>query len=188
MYEVALTLASEAVLQPALSRHDEPRGCLWPPQEAAVRWHRLQSRGAFRGAYRVPSPWQTAKTHEKLANSLQPLLARRLPPMPAQPTPVERLARWAALVSIHPESGHFDARRFVQDMVNRNILFTLHMVSAASLSRPRHAPHVRPRMTPLQLCRDGEHAQSRQNSKHCRLLWQRIRLGPSQICCKRGSS
>jgi len=57
------------------------------------------------------------------------LLARRLPPMPAQPTPVERLARWAALVSIHPESGHFDARRFVQDMVNRNILFTLHMVS-----------------------------------------------------------
>jgi hypothetical protein len=49
--------------------------------------------------------------------------------MPAQPTAVERLARWAALVSIHPESGHFDARRFVQDMVNRNILFTLHMVS-----------------------------------------------------------
>ena len=48
--------------------------------------------------------------------------------MPAQPTSVERLARWAALVSIHPESGHFDARRFVQDMVNRNILFTLHMV------------------------------------------------------------
>ena len=64
----------------------------------------------------------------RAADMLSPL-ARRLPPMPAQPTPVERLARWAALVSIHPESGHFDARRFVQDMVNRNILFTLHMVS-----------------------------------------------------------
>lgn len=65
------------------------------------------------------------------AETLLLLLVRRLPPMPAQPTPVERLARWAALVSIHPESGHFDARRFVQDMVNRNILFTLHMVSRA---------------------------------------------------------
>lgn len=49
--------------------------------------------------------------------------------MPLQPTRVERLARWAALVSSHPEGCHFDAKHFVQDMINRNLLFTLATVS-----------------------------------------------------------
>lgn len=48
-----------------------------------------------------------------------------LPPMPLQPTRVERLARWAALVSVHPEGFNFDSKHFIQDMVNRNLLFTL---------------------------------------------------------------
>ena len=55
--------------------------------------------------------------------------------MPLQPTRVERLARWAALVSVHPEGCHFDAKHFVQDMVNRNLLFTLSTVRTLSLSR-----------------------------------------------------
>ena len=50
--------------------------------------------------------------------------------MPPHPTKVERLARWAALVAVHLESGGFDAKRFVQDMVDRNLLFTLSVVRA----------------------------------------------------------
>ncbi len=60
--------------------------------------------------------------------------------LPSQPTPVERLVRWASITSVHPGTGHFDARRFVRDMVDRNMLFTLSLVrSSRSVTRMPHA-------------------------------------------------
>lgn len=48
--------------------------------------------------------------------------------------------RWAAITSVHPGTGHFDARRFVRDMVDRNMLFTLSLVrSSRSVTRISHA-------------------------------------------------
>jgi hypothetical protein len=75
------------------------------------RWHKQHA----------SSEWTTRQTWR-----LHP--PNRLPPLPSHPTPVERLVRWATITSAHPGTSHFDACRFIRDMVDRNMLFTLSLV------------------------------------------------------------
>lgn len=41
----------------------------------------------------------------------------------------------ATITSAHPGTSHFDARRFVRDMVDRNMLFTMSLVRPELLLR-----------------------------------------------------
>jgi hypothetical protein len=41
----------------------------------------------------------------------------------------------ATITSAHPGTSHFDARRFVRDMVDRNMLFTMSLVRLKLLLR-----------------------------------------------------
>ena len=45
------------------------------------------------------------------------------------------IADRATITSAHPGTSHFDARRFVRDMVDRNMLFTMSLVRVELLLR-----------------------------------------------------